>query len=77
MQAVSFQQIMQILAITDEMEISREAVDIPLSPESPGTVRRLPNDKLEIVVDAERPFEEWLQGLKPLIQGMINEDRES
>lgn len=73
MQAVSFPQIMQILALTDEMEISREEVDIPLTPESPGAVRRLPNGKLEIVVDADVPFEEWLKGLAPTIHDLIDE----
>ena len=78
MQAVSFQQIMQILALTDELEISREAVDIPLTPESPGAVRRLPNGKFEIVVDADMPFHEWLESLEPRIQGlMTEEDKES
>ena len=78
MQAVSFQQIMQILSLTDEMEISREAVDIPLTPESPGVVRRLPNGKFEIVVDSDMPFDEWFQGLEPRIQGlMTDEDKES
>lgn len=67
MQAVSFQQITQILELTDDLEISREAVEIPLSPERPGAVRRLPNGKLEIVVDADTPFEEWLETLKPKI----------
>ncbi|MCA9463745.1 MAG: hypothetical protein KC563_01040 [Nitrospira sp.] len=76
MQAVSFQQILQILTVTDEMDISREAVDIPLTPESPGVVRRLPNGKLEIVVDADLPFEEWLQRLEPTIQGLLNESGE-
>ena len=78
MQAVSFEQILKILTLTDAMEISHEAVDIPLTPESPGTVRRLPNGKLEIVVDADRPFEEWLNGLEPTIQGLMKEqDQES
>jgi hypothetical protein len=67
MQAVSFQQITKILELTDDLEISREAVEIPLSPECPGAVRRLPNGKLEIVVDADMPFEEWLDTLKPKI----------
>jgi hypothetical protein len=73
-QAVSFQQILQILALTDEMDISREAVDIPLTPESPGVVRRLPNGKFEIVVDADLPFEEWLQGLEPKIQRLMSQE---
>lgn len=76
MQAVSFPQIMQILALTDEMEISREEVDIPLTPESPGVVRRLSNGKLEIVVDADMPFEEWLEGLAPTIHDLIDDKDE-
>ena len=73
-QAVSFQQITEILALTDEMEISREAVEIPLTPESPGTVRRLPNGKLEIVVDAQIPFEEWIKSLEAEIQSVLAKD---
>lgn len=70
-QAVSFQQITKILALTDEMEISREAVEIPLTPESPGAVRRLPNGKLEIVVDAQIPFDEWMKSLGAEIQTLL------
>jgi hypothetical protein len=43
-------------------------VEIPLSPEHPGAVRRLANGKLEIVVDADQPFDQWLTGLRSLIQ---------
>lgn len=57
---VSFQQITDILAVTDRLGLSREWVEIPLSPESPGTVRKLPNGKIEIVVDADQPFALWL-----------------
>jgi len=60
---VSFQHITRILGVTDDLDISREAVEIPLVPESPGMVRRLSNGKLEIVVDADIPFEDWLQSL--------------
>jgi hypothetical protein len=31
-------------------------------------VRRLPNRKLEITVDAARPIEEWVKDLPALIQ---------
>ena len=51
--AVSFQQISRILDVTDALGLNREWVEIPLSPESPGIVRKLPNGKLEIVVDAD------------------------
>lgn len=67
-QAVSFQQISKILEVTDALGLNREWVEIPLTPENPGVVRRLPNGKLEIVVDAEQPFDQWLTGLPTNIQ---------
>lgn len=72
--AVSFQQISQILELTDQLDISREAVEIPLSPESPGVVHRLANGKIEIVVDADAPFDEWLQTVPQKIQLLMSED---
>jgi hypothetical protein len=63
LQAVSFQQISRILDVTDGLGLNREWVEIPLSPESPGVVRMLPSGKLEIVVDADQPFEQWLAAL--------------
>lgn len=66
--AVSFQQITRILDMTDGLGLDREWVEIPLSPETPGVVRKLPNGKLEIVVDADQPFEEWLGTLEQQIR---------
>jgi hypothetical protein len=65
---VSFAQISRILELTDSLGLNREWVEIPLSPERPGRVGRLPNGKLEIIVDADRPFEEWLESLPMQIQ---------
>ncbi|CAE6792647.1 MAG: hypothetical protein H8K06_13865 [Nitrospira sp.] len=66
--AVSFQQISRILDLTDALGINREWVEIPLSPESPGIVRKLPNGKLEIIVDADQPFDTWLGTLEQQIR---------
>jgi len=68
LEVVSFKHISRILEITDALGLNREWVEIPLSPENPGIVRRLPNGKLEIVVDAEQPFEDWLGSLPKHIQ---------
>lgn len=65
---VTFQHISKILEVTDALGLSREWVEIPLSPEHPGAVRRLANGKLEIVVDAEQPFDRWLTDLPGLIR---------
>jgi hypothetical protein len=70
MDIVSFAQISRILELTDSLGLNREWVEIPLSPERPGIVRRLPNGKLEIIVDADRPFEEWLGSLPTQIQAV-------
>lgn len=67
MNMVSFKQITQILELTDSLGLNREWVEIPLSSDKPGVVRKLPNGKLEIVVDADQPFEEWLASLEPKI----------
>jgi len=74
---VSFQHITRILEVIDDLEISREAVEIPLSPESPGVVRLLANGKLEIVVDADMPFDDWLQTLPQTIQALMPAKTES
>jgi hypothetical protein len=70
MDVVSFAQISRILELTDSLGVSREWVEIPLSPERPGRVGKLQNGKLEIVVDADRPFEEWLGSLSRQIESL-------
>jgi hypothetical protein len=56
-----------IFAVTDALGVHREMLVIPLGPGAPGRVRRLPNGKLEITVDAEIPIEEWVKALPELI----------
>jgi hypothetical protein len=68
---VSFKQITQILELTDRLGLDREWVEIPLSSETPGVVRKLPNGKLEIIVDADQPFVEWLDSLEARIAATL------
>lgn len=69
LETVSFQQISRILELTDQLGLDREWIEIPLSTESPGLVRKLKSGKLEIIVDADRPFDQWLVDLPSQIQG--------
>src|SRR5712691_2827578 len=69
LEAVGMNEINKIFAVTDAMGIHREAVVIPLGT-GKGRVRKLLNGKLEIVVDAERPIDEWLTGLPDLIRAV-------
>ena len=61
----------QILELTDRLGLNREWVEIPLSAETPGVVRKLQNGKLEIIVDADQPFDEWLSSLEPKITSVM------
>ncbi len=67
LEVVTMKEIDAIFAVTDALGVHREMVVIPLGPATPGRVRKLPSGKLEIVVEAERPLDEWLTALPELI----------
>jgi hypothetical protein len=67
LEVVTMKEIDAIFAVTDALGIHREMLVIPLGPGTPGTARRLPNGKLEITVDAQKPIEEWVKELPALI----------
>lgn len=69
--AVGMPEISRIFEVTDAMGVHRESLVIPLGT-GKGRVRRLPSGKLEIIVDAEVPFDEWLRGLPDLIRAVTS-----
>jgi hypothetical protein len=72
LEIVSFKYISRFLEVTDSLGLIREWVEILLSPERPGVVRRLTNGQLEIIVDADQQFKDWLGSLPKhirLVQG--------
>jgi hypothetical protein len=68
LEAVTIREIEAIFGITDAMGLSRELLVIPLLPRHPGRVRRMPNGKIEIVVDSEGDFQVFLSGLEAEIR---------
>ena len=64
MPEVTLREIERIFYLLERVGFSREAVVIPLTPRHPGSVRRLPGGKIEIVVDSETPFDIWLVDLE-------------
>jgi hypothetical protein len=68
--AVTLNEIERIFTVLERLDISREAVVIPLRPAVPGTVRRLPNGKFEIIVDAQVPIDEWLSVLEEQLKSL-------
>ena len=67
LKAVTLKEIERIFAVIDPMGISREAVVIPLRTEHPGRVSILKDGKLEIVVESDGDFEDWIINLEPQI----------
>ena len=72
--AVTLQEIEKIFAVLERLGISREAVVIPLRPAIPGNVRRLPNGKFEIVVDAVVPIDDWLPALEQQLRSITGQE---
>ena len=60
-----------IFSVTDRLGLSREAIVVPLGPASPGRVRRLPNGKFEITVDADQPLDDWIKVLEKELVGFL------
>lgn len=60
-----------IFSVTDRLGISREAIVVPLGPASPGRVRRLPNGKFEITVEADQPIEAWLPAMEKDLAALL------
>lgn len=72
LKALTLKEIERILAITDALGISREAIVIPLRTESPGRIQMLSNGKLEIVAERDADFEQWVTGLESRIRALMN-----
>ena len=71
LKAVTLKEIERIFAVIDPMGISREAVEIPLRTEHPGRVSILKNGKLEIVVERDGDFEDWITSLEAQIRDLM------
>ena len=71
--AVTLNEIEKIFTVLERLDISREAVIIPLRPAAPGAVRRLPNGKFEIIVDAAIPIDDWLLTLEQQLRALTGQ----
>jgi hypothetical protein len=71
LKAVTLKEIERIFAVIDPMGISREAVVIPLRTEHPGRVSILKDGKLEIVVEREGDFDQWITQLEARIRDLM------
>ena len=68
---VTLKEIEKIFAVIDPMNISREAIVIPLRTEHPGRVSIMKDGKLEIVVERDGEFDDWIKTLEGQIQELM------
>jgi hypothetical protein len=71
LKSVTLKEIEKIFAVIEPMGISREAVVIPLRTETPGRVSIDKAGKLEIVVDRDADFDQWLKCLESRIRELM------
>jgi predicted Rdx family selenoprotein len=71
LKTVTLKEIERIFAVIDPMGISREVVVIPLRTEHPGRVSILKDGKLEIVVERDANFDEWITQLEAQIRDLM------
>jgi len=56
-----------VFELTDELEIWREKIEVPLLCEGDGNLRRLDNGKLEITLPETEDPRAWIQASRALI----------
>ncbi len=76
LKAVGLKEIEQIFAVIEPMGISREAVVIPLRTGHPGRVSIIAGGKLEIVVDGDADFAQWIKDLGARIRSVMDSQPE-
>ena len=72
LKAVTLKEIERIFTVTDALGISREALVIPLRTEAPGRINLMKDGKLEIVVDRDGDFDQWLTLLEPSLRALMD-----
>lgn len=71
LKVVTLKEIERIFGVIDPMGISREAIVIPLRTEHPGRVSILKDGKLEIIVERDGDFEDWITRLEAQIRDLM------
>lgn len=70
LEMVTQREMEKVFAVTDALGIHREAVVVPLGPRDPGRVRKRPDGKFEIVIDAADPGT-FLAGLAEALRPLL------
>lgn len=72
-QAVGMPEMQRVFAVTDELGLSREAIKVPLAM-GQGTLRRLADGRIEIVIDPEPSLEQFFTQLPARLREFLAQD---
>ncbi len=67
---IGMQEMNAVFEVTDALEISREAIQVELLPAGAGSVERLANGRVRIVLPAERALADWLPELRRRLESL-------
>ena len=67
MKPIGMKEMNLIFSVTDEMDIHREVIEVPLIPKAEGSVRLLPSGKFDIVIPETIDLMDWLPTMKDLL----------
>lgn len=70
LERVTQREMERIFEVTDALAIHRESLVVPLGTRHPGWVRRMPNGKIEIVVESQ-DTEAWIAALAAELQRLL------
>lgn len=74
---LSMEQMNRVFDVVDDLEISRERVQVELLPAGAGAVERRANGRLGITLPAGQPLDDWLPTLRHRLTALsTDEDRE-
>ena len=71
MAAIRLPEIEEIFTVLERVGVSREAVVIPLPKRDPGSVRVLPDGRLEITAPEGMTVRDWLPALESEIRRLL------
>ena len=70
LEMVTQREMERIFEVTDRLAIHRESLVVPLGARHPGCVRRMPNGKIEVVVESQ-DTEAWMASLAVELQRLL------
>ena len=71
---LTMDQMNRVLDVVDDLELSREKIQVELLPAGAGAVERLPNGRLGVTLPADLALDDWLITLRTRLTELATEE---